>query len=58
MSENEEEYNPADKYNWSPGDIAVVLEPHETKGLTNEEISKLMDERMRSKKNFESNRTQ
>ncbi len=57
MSEKEKKYNPADKYNWSPDDFAVVLEPHETKGLTDEEILKLVDERMKSKKNTDSDQT-
>ncbi len=50
MSEKEEKYNPSDKYNWGAGDFSVILEPHETKGLTDEEISKLMDEREKSHK--------
>lgn len=45
MSDKKEKYDPHDKYNWGKGSFSVVLEPHETKGLTDQEILKLIDER-------------
>lgn len=41
----DEEFKPADKYHWGPKDFTAVLEPHETKGLTDRQISRLLDER-------------
>lgn len=45
MSRKKEKYDPTDKYNWGKGSLAVVLESHETEGMTDHEISKLLDER-------------
>ena len=49
MSDKKEKYDPHDKYNWGKGSFSVVLEPHETKGLTDQEILKLIDEREQAK---------
>ena len=53
MNEKDKKYNPSDKFNWGSGDFAVVLEPHETKGLSDREIVQLMDERERALKKSE-----
>lgn len=41
MSRKKEKYDPRDKYNWGKGSISVILEPHETAGLTDHEIVKV-----------------
>lgn len=48
MSKEKKKYDPADKYNWGAGDFSVILEPHETKGLTDKEIVQLMNERKKA----------
>ena len=39
MNEKDKKYNPSDKFNWGSGDFAVVLEPHETKGLSDRDAT-------------------
>lgn len=47
MSKENDKYDPKDKYEWGKGSFSVILEPHETAGLTDREISKLIDDRER-----------
>lgn len=44
-----DEYNPADKFNWGAGDLLFELSSDETKGLTDPEILRLLDERKKAR---------